>query len=68
MKYGGRYLKSANKKKRTVIDSRGSNCYEQVSGYMNKLLKECLEGMEGVSTDTIHLGDLSFVIFVLARH
>jgi hypothetical protein len=35
---------------------------------MNKLLKECLEGMKGVSTDTIHLGDLGFVIFICARH
>ena len=52
----------------TAIDSRGSNCYKQTSGYMNKLLKECLEGMEGVSTDTIHLGDFSFVVFVLALH
>jgi hypothetical protein len=40
----------------------------KVLSYMNGLLKECLEGMEGVSTDTIHLGDFSFVVFVLARH
>lgn len=65
-KYGGRYMESADTS--TTINSGGSNCYEQVSGYMNKLLKECLEGMEGVSTDTIHLSDLGFVIFVLARH
>src|SRR3954466_6390849 len=64
-------MKSANKNKYsrcTAIDSRSSNCYEQVSVYMNKLLKECLEGVEGVSTDTIHLSDLGFVIFVLAHH
>ena len=52
----------------TVIDSRGSNCYKQMPVYINELLKKCLEGVEGVSTDTIHLGDLGFVIFVLARH
>ena len=67
-------MKSANIKKiyiysrRTVIDSRGSNCYKQMPVYINELLKKCLEGVEGVGTDTIHLGDLGFVIFVLARH
>jgi hypothetical protein len=69
-------MKSANKKKIyiyiysrcTAIDSRGSNFYEQVSVYVKKLLKECLEGVEGVSADTIHLSDLGFVIFVLAHH
>ena len=64
-------MKSANKKiysRCTAIDSRGSNCYEQVPVYVKKLLKECLEGVEGVSADTIHLSDLGFVIFVLAHH
>src|SRR3954462_13155118 len=65
-------MKSANNKKKysrcTAIDSRGSNCDEQVSVYMNKLLKECLEGVEGVSTNTIHLSDLGFVVFILAHH
>ena len=66
-------MKSANNNKKiysrcTVIDSRGSDCYKQVPVYINKLLKKCLEGVKGVSTDTVHLGDLGFVIFVLARH
>ena len=65
-------MKSANKKKHTA-DAQPStlevqNCYKQMPVYINELLKKCLEGVEGVSTDTIHLGDLGFVVFVLARH
>ena len=69
---------SARKSRCAAIDSRNSDCYKQVSeiqtvnrqvsGYMNELLEEDLECMKGVSTDTIHLGDLSFIIFVLAHH
>ena len=32
------------------------------------LLKECLEGDKGVNTNAVHLGDLGFVICVLACH
>src|SRR3954470_17320533 len=52
----------------TVIDFRGPHTLQAGASLHIRATEECLEGVEGVSTDTIHLGDLGFVIFILARH